>query len=76
MIPPSLHANEGYWPRKGHSTESIRTTYLMCMTQMELLVCILTVYLLPIGSEEHEVLQTGSIHVTILPSCQSFIIML
>ena len=30
--------------------------------------------LLPAGSEEHEVLQTGSIHVTILPSCRSFTI--
>ena len=29
---------------------------------------------LPIRSEEHEVLQTGSIHVAILPSCQSFTI--
>ena len=28
------------------------------------------IYLLPAGSEEHEVLQTGSIHVAILPSCQ------
>ena len=27
-------------------------------------------HLLPAGSEEHEVLQTGSIHVAILPSCQ------
>ena len=26
--------------------------------------------LLPAGSEEHEVLQIGSIHVAILPSCQ------
>ena len=26
--------------------------------------------LLPAGSEDHEVLQTGSIHVAILPSCQ------
>ena len=29
-------------------------------------------FLLPAGSEEHEVLQTGSIHAAILPSCQSF----
>ena len=29
-------------------------------------------FLLPAGSEEHEVLQTGSIHLAILPSCQSF----
>ena len=27
-------------------------------------------HLLPTGSEEHEVLQTGSIPVAILPSCQ------
>ena len=30
--------------------------------------------LLPTGREEHGVLQTGSIHVAILPSCQSFTI--
>ena len=29
---------------------------------------------LPTGSEEHEVLQTGSIHVAIIPSSQSFTI--
>ena len=28
--------------------------------------------LLPAGSEEQEVLQTGSIHVATLPYCQSF----
>ena len=30
--------------------------------------------LLPAGSEEHEVLQTGSIHVAILSPCQYFTI--
>ena len=37
----------------------------MCMN-----VCMYRMYLLPIGSEEREVLGVGSIHVAILPSCQ------
>ena len=38
-------------------------------------ICIyIYIYLLPTGSEELEVLQTGSIHVAILPFCQSFTI--
>ena len=37
---------------------------------------VLNTNLLPTGSEEHEVSQTGSIQVAILPSCQSFTIVL
>ena len=51
----------------GHAAKTNHITKLCSSSQKY--VC-----LLPSGSEEHEVLQTRSIHVIILPSCQSFTI--